>query len=90
MTPNTVVQEHNVLDSLFDKYFSNLAIYDESNKTLEKKAIKCVNAIHPFGNRELNKWPSKLPKIIPDVSSILLSQDENGLGKILDFINSPS
>lgn len=84
------LQEHNVLDSLFDKYFSNLAIYDESNKTLEKKAIKCVNAIHPFGNRELNKWPSKLPKIIPDVSSILLSQDENGLGKILDFINSPS
>lgn len=81
------LEKHGVLDSLYDKYFSNIAVYDETKNTLNKNAIKCVNAIHPFGDRPLTKWPSYLPKISPDVSSILLLDDPNGLNGVLNLIN---
>lgn len=83
------LQKYGVLDVLYEKYFSNLAVYNQVNGTLEKQAIKSVNAIHPFGERRLTKWPSYLPRITPDISTILLSKDENGLGKILNLINEP-
>lgn len=81
------LQEYKVLDDLFEKYFINLATYNSIDNVLEKHAIKCVQAVHPFGNQELNKWSSKIPKVIPDISSIILSKDENGLNKILNLIN---
>lgn len=81
------LQDYSVLDKLFDKYFSNLAVYNENKNSLDKIAIKCVNAIHPFGNKELVKWSSKLPKVIPDVSSVLLSEKESNLSKIIEIIN---
>lgn len=83
------LKNHKVLDDLYEKYYSNLAVYNKLNRTLGKKEIKCVNAINPFGDKSLTKWPSYLPKIIPDVSSILLSQDTNGLDKVLSLINEP-
>lgn len=83
------LRSRGVLDTLYEKYFCNLAVYNEVDEVLEKQAIKCVNAIHPFGGRRLTKWPSHLPKIIPDVSSVLLSQEINGLDKILSLINDP-
>jgi len=84
---SNTLQRYKVLDSLYEKYFSNLAVYNQVDNILEKQAIKCVNAIHPFGDKALTKWPARLPKITPDVSSILLSKDENGLDKILNLIN---
>lgn len=81
------LHEYSVLDNLFDKYFINLATYNSDNKVLDKSSIKCVIAVHPFGGYELNKWPQHLPTITPMVSSILLSQDRNNLGTILDRIN---
>lgn len=84
------LEKHGVLDDLYDKYFSNLAVYNEDEKTLNKNAIKCVNAIHPFGDRSLRKWPSYLPKISPDVSSILLLDNPSGLDTVLSLINEPA
>lgn len=81
------LEKHGVLDSLYDKYFSNLAVYNESERTLDKSAIKCVNAIHPFGDRSLSKWPSYLPRISPDVSSILLLDSASGLDSVLSLVN---
>lgn len=81
------LQNFGVLNKLYEKYFSNLAVYNQVDGVLEKQAIRSVNAIHPFGDKTITKWPSKLPKIIPDVSTILLSKHENGLDKILDLIN---
>ena len=76
------LEKHGVLDSLYEKYFSNLAVYDELNKTSDKNAIKSVNAIHPFGDKSLTKWPAYLPAITPNVSSIMMSESTNGFGKI--------
>lgn len=84
------LEKHGVLDSLYEKYFSNLAVYDELNKTLDKNAIKSVNAIHPFGDKSLTKWPAYLPAITPNVSSIMMSESTNGFGKILNLINNTS
>lgn len=81
------LKDFKVLDILFEKYFINLAAYNDIDKVLEKHNIKCVHAIHPFGNQELTKWSTQLPRITPDISSTLLSQDQNGLGKILSLIN---
>lgn len=81
------LKKYKVLDDLYEKYYSNLAVYNKLDRTLGKKEIKCVNAIYPFGDKSLTKWPSHLPKIIPDISSILLSQDINSLDKILSLIN---
>ncbi|MBO6224593.1 MAG: hypothetical protein J6N72_03935, partial [Psychrobacter sp.] len=75
------------LDSLYEKYYSNIGVYDENNNTLTKNAIKCVNAVHPFGDKPLSKWPSHLPKITPDVSSVLLLDETDGFDKILNLIN---
>lgn len=86
---STTLSSNRVLDTLYEKYFCNLAVYNQVDEVLEKQAIKCVNAIHPFGKNTLNKWPSRLPKIIPDVSSVLLSQETNGLDKVLSLINAP-
>lgn len=86
---STTLRDKRVLDTLYEKYFCNLAVYNEVDEVLEKQAIKCVSAIHPFGKSTVTKWPSHLPKIIPDVSSVLLSQETNGLGKVLSLINDP-
>lgn len=82
------LKEYKVLDSLFEKYFINLATYDSLNGTLGKSAIKCVQAIHPFGNYELNKWSSNLPVVIPVVSSLLLSNENNSLKKVVELVNN--
>lgn len=84
---SNTLKNYKVLDVLYEKYFSNLAVYNQDSATLEKQAIKSVNAIHPFGDKALSKWPTYLPKITPDVSSILLSKDTNGFGNILKLIN---
>lgn len=81
------LERHGVLDSLYDKYFSNLAVYNEDERSLNKNAIKSVNAIHPFGDKALRKWPSYLPQITPEVSSIVLLDDPSGLGGMLRLIN---
>lgn len=81
------LKKFGVLDKLYEKYFSNLATYNQVDNTLEKRSIKSVNAVHPFGDRSITKWPSKLPRIIPDVSTVLLSQNENELDRILSLIN---
>lgn len=85
---SNTLRNYKVLDNLYEKYFSNMATYDQANNSLEKHFIKCVNAIHPFGEKSLTKWSNQLPKITPDISSILLSQDVNNLSKILDLINN--
>ena len=84
---SNTLRNYKVLDSLYEKYFSNMATYDQFNNILEKHSIKCVNAIHPFGDNPLTKWSNQLPQITPDISSILLSQDVNNLSKILSLIN---
>lgn len=81
------LQEYKVLDSIFEKYFVNCAIYNSISNSLEKGAIKCVMAIHPFGDQEVSKWPAKLPAIIPQVSSVLLSQNKNSLDQIVALVN---
>lgn len=81
------LEKHGVLDSLYDKYFSNLAVYNKDERTLDKSAIKSINAIHPFGDRSLSKWPSYLPRIIPNVSSILLLDSPSGLDPVLRLVN---
>lgn len=84
---SSTLRKFKVLEDLYEKYFSNMAIYDQVNNMLEKHSIKCVNAVHPFGEKSLTKWSSRLPQITPDISSILLSKDVNNLNKILHLIN---
>lgn len=84
---SSTLRTYKVLDNLYEKYFSNMATYDQVNNILQKNSIKCVNAIHPFGQKELTKWSNQLPQIIPDISSILLSKDVNNLSKVLNLIN---
>lgn len=84
---SSTLRTYKVLDNLYEKYFSNMATYDQVNNVLQKNSIKCVNAIHPFGQKELTKWSNQLPQIIPDISSILLSKDVNNLSKVLNLIN---
>lgn len=81
------LKKYKVLDDLYEKYFSNMAKYNKNNNILEKHSIKCVNAIHPFGDKQLSKWSERLPQITPDISSILLSKDINNLHKVLSLIN---
>lgn len=83
------LNEYRTLDTLFEKYFINFAVYNSLDDTLRKDSIKCVKAIHPFGNNELNKWSSLLPTVVPQVSSILLSKDSNNLNKIISLVNKP-
>lgn len=82
------LQEYKVLDNIFEKYFVNFATYNSISNSLEKDSIKCVMAIHPFGNHEISKWATKLPTIIPQISSVLLSQTKNNLDQIVDLVNS--
>lgn len=84
---STTLSKFKVLDNLYDKYFANLAVYNQMDSILEKTAIKCVSAIHPFGDRTLTKWPLQIPKITPNISSIFLSKEKNDLYKVLNLIN---
>lgn len=81
------LEQYKVLDTLYEKYFSNFAVYNAVDNTLEKQPIKCINAIHPFGKKTLAKWPGLLPKVTPDVSTIILSKERNELAKILSLID---
>lgn len=85
---SNTLKSYKVLDNLYEKYFTNMATYDQVNNSLEKHSIKCVNAIHPFGEKALTKWSNQLPLITPDISSILLSKDVNNLNNILSLINN--
>jgi hypothetical protein len=84
---SNTLRNYKVLDNLYEKYFSNMATYDQVNNVLQKHSIKCVNAIHPFGEKQLTKWSNQLPQIIPDISSIFLSKDVNNLNRVLNLIN---
>lgn len=81
------LEQNKVLDTLYEKYFSNFAVYNAVDNTLDKQPIKCINAIHPFGKKLLTKWPSWLPKVTPNVSTIFLSKERNDLTKILSLID---
>lgn len=81
------LQQYNVLDELYNKYFSNFAVYNAVDSILEKHPIKSVIAIHPFGNKTLEKWPNLPLKITPDVSTIFLSKEKNDLNRVIDLIN---
>lgn len=81
------LQENNVLDELYKKYFSNFAVYNAVEGILEKHPIKSVIAIHPFGKKTLEKWPNLPLRITPDVSTIFLSKEKNDLSRVIDLIN---
>lgn len=81
------LQDHNVLDELYRKYFSNLAVFNAVDGILEKHPIKSVIAIHPFGKKTLEKWPNLPLKIIPEVSTVFLSKEKNDLNRVIDLIN---
>lgn len=81
------LQQYNVLDELYKKYFSNFAVYNAVDGILEKHPIKSVIAIHPFGRKTLEKWPNLPLKITPDVSTIFLSKEKNDLSRVIDLIN---
>lgn len=81
------LQQYNVLDELYNKYFSNFAVYNAVDGILEKYPIKSVIAIHPFGKKTLEKWPNLPLKTTPDVSTIFLSKEKNGLNRVIDLIN---
>ena len=81
------LEQYQVIDKLYDKYFTNLAVYDEDRNVLTTQNIISVNAIHPFGTYELSKWKEKSLSIIPDVSSILLSKEQNNLDYFIKLLN---
>lgn len=82
----STLNRFSVLDSLYDKYYSNLAVYNKDKNTLEKGSILAVNAIHPFGRGKMSKWPEQAVRVIPDVSTVLLSNDYNNLYDLVDQI----
>lgn len=83
---SSTLLRYSVLDDLFDKYYSNLAVYNKARNTLEKGPILAVNAIHPFGRGKMSKWPEQSARVIPDVSTVLLSNDNNNLYDLVDHI----
>ncbi len=82
-----VLDKHKTLDALYQKYYCDVAIYDAIRNRLHKQGIMSVQAVLPFGNKVLNKWSPKMPQIIPEVSSLFLSQQQNELDKFINLID---
>lgn len=83
----TTLAKYDVLNELFRKYHTNLAVYDSKNKTLSADKILSINALHPFGDKEISKWhQTEFARISPDVSTIKVSSFENDLNRILSLI----
>ncbi len=82
-----VLDKHKTLDALYQKYYCDVAIYDATRNRLHKQGIMSVQAVLPFGNKVLNKWSPKMPQIIPEVSSLFLSQQQNELDKFINLID---
>lgn len=80
--------KYDVMDELFRKYHTNIAVYDSARNVLSSHKILSVNALHPFGEKRLSKWQENdVVKILPNVSSIKVSSSENDLYEIISLID---
>lgn len=81
------LEKFKVIQQLYEKYYTNLAIYEENKNILSKQNIISVNAIHPFGTSQLSKWKEKSISVIPNITSIILSKEQNNLNFFLEVLN---
>lgn len=76
----------NVLDKLYKKYFTNLAVFNEENKSFTSTQIYSVIALHPFGKNQLTKWHKIKGFIIfPMIESCQLSFESNFLEDYIKY-----
>lgn len=79
---------YDVLNELFRKYHTNLGVYDSRRSIVSSDKILSINALHPFGEKDLTKWhQSEFFRTIPDVSTVKVSGTENDLKKIIALID---
>lgn len=86
---SNTLDKYKVLDELYRKYYTNLAIFDLNNMHLGSKNILSIIAVHPFGKYSLSKWNS-IPnvKIFPIVESCKLNIYQNNFDKYLEEFES--
>ena len=81
------LEKYKVLDELYRKYYTNLAVFNITDMKLDSNNILSVVAVHPFGKNSLSKWNS-IPniRIFPIVESLKLDTNNNSFNKyIKDF-----
>lgn len=82
------LSKYDVLNELFRKYHTNVAVYDSQRNVVSSDRILSINALHPFGEKRLSKWHDNgTLNIIPDVSSIKVSSNENDLDRFVDWVD---
>lgn len=73
---NTLVK-FKVIDELYRKYYTNIAIFDINRSVFSSEKIHSVIALNPFGKKKVKKWHSISGyKIYPIVESCKINFDE--------------
>ncbi|MFC4953255.1 hypothetical protein [Acinetobacter puyangensis] len=86
---SNTLYKYNVLDELYRKYYTNLAIFNSESMTLESKNILAIIAIHPYGEKYLSKWKNiKNITIFPIVETFKLNNSDHNFNKYISFFES--
>lgn len=83
------LEKYKVLDELYRKYYTNLAVFNMREMKLDSNNILSVIAVHPFGKNTLSKWHT-VPnmRIFPIVETSKLDINTNNFEKYIeDFEN---
>lgn len=83
------LEKYKVLDELYRKYYTNLAVFNMKEMKLESNSILSVVAVHPFGKNNLSKW-NIVPniRIFPIVESSKLDINNNNFNKYIEDFES--
>lgn len=73
----STLAKFNVLDELYRKYHTNLAVFNQEQMSLDHEKIYSIIALNPFGKKRLTKWhPIHGMNIFPIVESCKISHTE--------------
>ena len=86
---SSTLEKYRVLDELYRKYYTNLAVFNMPEMRLESSKILSIVAIHPFGKNNLFKW-NNVPnmRIFPIVESSKLDINNNNFNKYIEDFES--
>ena len=86
---SSTLEKYHVLDELYKKYYTNLAVFNMTEMKLDSNSILSIVAVHPFGKNSLSKWNS-IPnvRIFPIVESSKLDINCNNFNKYIEDFES--
>lgn len=86
---SSTLEKYKVLDELYRKYYTNLAVFNMTEMKIESNNILSVVAIHPFGKNSLSKWNNiRNVRIFPIVESSKLDINFNSFNKYIEDFES--